>query len=315
MSNDVFIEPMLFEDEVTNFSNLFDEFGMPPFSTLDRRGGRWQSRKKQWLNLGIESEVGRDTALIYAEPDEHSSDMAHKIYDVSQGTSIFDPLIAECAVRWYSSPNSVILDPFAGGSVRGLVASILSRHYIGVDLRPEQIEANNNQMHIAQTGYAPRWVEGDSANICSLVAEQADLVFSCPPYFDLEEYSDQVGDLSNMTWDEFLVGYSAIIGDTLSLLKENRFAVWVVGDVRDKHGVLRGLVPETIRIFQSHGMKYYVSAVTIDPIGTGAIIGGRQFRAGRKLVSMHQHFLVFVKGDPRKAADFCKDSEVGDFNG
>lgn len=38
---------------------LSDRFGVPPFSVLNAREGWWQDRKRAWLALGIQSEVGR----------------------------------------------------------------------------------------------------------------------------------------------------------------------------------------------------------------------------------------------------------------
>ena len=38
---------------------LADRFLIPPFSVLDARQGYWQDRKRAWLALGIESELGR----------------------------------------------------------------------------------------------------------------------------------------------------------------------------------------------------------------------------------------------------------------
>lgn len=40
-------------------SLLGDEFIVPPFSILSARDGWWQERKRKWLALGIESELGR----------------------------------------------------------------------------------------------------------------------------------------------------------------------------------------------------------------------------------------------------------------
>ena len=39
--------------------SLADRFGVPPFSVLDARQGYWQDRKRAWLALGIQSEIGR----------------------------------------------------------------------------------------------------------------------------------------------------------------------------------------------------------------------------------------------------------------
>lgn len=41
------------------FKTLSERFIVPPFSVFDTRQGYWQERKKQWLSLGIQSELGR----------------------------------------------------------------------------------------------------------------------------------------------------------------------------------------------------------------------------------------------------------------
>ena len=84
----------------------------------------------------------------------------------------------------------MVLDPFAGGSVRGIVASQLGRAYVGIELRAEQVAANRAQAALG-AGPAPQWITGDSRNIETLAAKvDADLIFSCPPYWNLEVYSD-----------------------------------------------------------------------------------------------------------------------------
>lgn len=42
---------------------LSDRFMIPPFSVLNAREGWWQDRKRQWIALGIKSELGRGEAL------------------------------------------------------------------------------------------------------------------------------------------------------------------------------------------------------------------------------------------------------------
>jgi hypothetical protein len=41
---------------------LSEQFLVPPFSVLDARQGYWQERKRAWLSLGIQSELGRGGA-------------------------------------------------------------------------------------------------------------------------------------------------------------------------------------------------------------------------------------------------------------
>ncbi len=61
---------------------LADKFMIPPFSVLNAREGWWQERKRQWLALGIQSEVGRGGNLI--ERGKETRDMDY--YRKAEGT-------------------------------------------------------------------------------------------------------------------------------------------------------------------------------------------------------------------------------------
>ena len=223
----------------------------------------------------------------------------------SSGTSIFDPVLCELAYSWFSPQGGIVLDPFAGGSVRGIVASHLGRQYIGVELRDEQVAANRAQEEIAREPF-PVWHKGDSRNIDRICADvQADMEFSCPPYADLEVYSDNPEDLSTLDYAEFRAAYFDIIAKTCSLLKEDRFACFVVGDVRDKRGNYYNFVGDTVEAFRAAGLHYYNEAILVTAVGSLPIRAGRQFEAGRKLGKTHQNVLVFVKGDGKKATQAC----------
>ncbi|QDX92053.1 chromosome partitioning protein ParB [Brevibacillus laterosporus] len=282
---------------------LFDKFLIPPFSVLDTRQGYWQDRKRQWLSLGMESKEGRDSNLIYNLGNQ-SEYMRKAMEQCGGGTSIFDPVLCELIYRWFCPNSGQILDPFAGGSVRGVVASYLGYQYTGIDLRPEQIESNIKQANEMITRgilqEVPEWIVGDSRNINQLVEQaKADLIFSCPPYADLEVYSDNPADISNMNYDDFLRSYREIILNAVSMLKDNRFACFVVGDIRDRKGIYRNFVSHTIQAFIDAGMQYYNEGILINVVGTVALRAGRQFAASRKLGKCHQNVLVFYKGNPR----------------
>jgi DNA modification methylase len=225
------------------------------------------------------------------------------------GTSIFDPVLCELAYRWFSPPGGVILDPFAGGSVRGVVASCLGRSYTGVDLSDPQIAANKVQGEVLCVGYpAPAWYAGDSAAIRTICPDiRADFLFSCPPYGCLEQYSDDPRDLSTYTAAKFNAVYTHIIKEALSLLKNDRFACFVVGDYRDKEGFYCNLPGVTIAAFEAAGARLYNEAILVTAVGSLPIRVSRQFSLGKKLGKTHQNILVFVKGDPKRAAEACKE--------
>lgn len=224
------------------------------------------------------------------------------------GTSIFDPVLCELVYRWFSPVGGLILDPFAGGSVRGIVASKLGRQYIGHELRSEQVEANRIQGGelCGDEEYQPAWICGDSKNIDKTCADvSADMVFSCPPYADLEVYSDDPKDLSTMQYSDFKAAYFEIIRKTCDRLKPDSFACFVVGEVRDKKGNYINFVGDTVQAFMDAGLSYYNEAILITCVGSLPIRAGKQFSSGRKLGKTHQNILVFVKGDGKKAADRC----------
>lgn len=298
------------EDEPKANGSLSDRFLVPPFSVLNAREGWWQARKRSWLVLGIKSEEGRNiapTSVSKNVPDY----MAGR--GNNEGGSIFDPVVCELAYSWFAPPGGTVLDPFAGGSVRGIVASKLGRQYIGHELRQEQVNANREQGSeiCVNEDHPPAWICGDSRTIDSTCKDvAADLLFSCPPYADLEVYSDDPKDLSTMGYEAFREAYFEIIKKSSDLLKPDRFACFVVGEVRDKKGNYYDFVGDTIKAFRAAGLSYYNEAILVTAVGSLPIRAGKQFSASRKLGKTHQNVLVFVKGDGKKAAKACGEVQI-----
>ena|SRR3990167_1030933 len=220
------------------------------------------------------------------------------------GTSIFDPVLCEIIYRWFCPAGGRILDPFAGGSVRGLVAALLGFDYVGIDLMAGQIAANEQQAQNICRDKKPTWIVGDSRYIEKIVTDPVDLIFSCPPYFDLERYSGDSADVSNaLDYNEFIGDYFLICRQSCVLLKENRFACFVVGDIRDRLGFYRGFVSDTIKAFEQAGARLYNEAILITALGSLPIRAGYPFAKFRKLGKTHQNVLIFYKGDPQKIPD------------
>ena len=388
------------------------KFGVPPFSILDARQGYWQARKRAWIALGIQSELGRgenlqglsesndidryskkeyfdqklgtlgaiapnengingiltrtgkyavdkkngllgeseqsrthyknspggsprDAATLGADGKivrgdgrgrelaisyqsqsrltalQKTGDSRAVVYGTAgniseqSGTSIFDPVLCELAYRWFMPQGGgKILDPFGGGSVRGIVASILDKDYTGIDLSERQIEANRIQAKELTPNKQPIWIVGDSQNAKDLASGDYDFIFSCPPYGDLEVYSDDPADLSTMGFKDFITVYRRIISVCVSMLKNDRFACFVVGDYRDKKGFYRNFPSETISAFQDAGMILYNEAILVTSVGSLPIRVGRPFEAYRKLGKTHQNVLIFYKGNPKAIKDW-----------
>ena len=279
---DLFGQPII-EDVI-----LRNKFIEPPFSVLDTKSGNWQKRKKQWKELGIKSEIGRNSSVI-------NMDTQSKIKNNANYVSIFDPALCEVLYHWFCPSKGKILDPFAGGSVRGIVANYLEYRYTGIDIRQEQIDSNREQaLDILNVNNQPNWYVGDSNIILDNLQGDYDFVFSCPPYADLEVYSDLKGDISNMDYVNFIKAYQEIIAKSCNLLKSGGYACFVVGEVRNKKGNYIGFVPDTIKAFLECGMNYYNEAILLNSIASASMRANGNMKT-EKLVKVHQNVLVFKK--------------------
>ena len=278
----------LFGNPIVEDVILRERFIEPPFSVLDTKSGNWQKRKKQWARLGIKSEIGRDAKVI-------NMDTKAKKNNTAEYTSIFDPALCEVLYHWFCPEGGKILDPFAGGSVRGIVANYLGYKYTGIDIRQEQIESNVEQgLNILDANNQPKWYIGDSNSILDFVVDKFDMIFSCPPYLDLEVYSDLEGDISNMNYSDFMEAYDSIIKKSCDLLNMGGYACFVVGEVRNKSGNYVGFVPDTIRAFQKCGMNYYNEAILLNNIASASMRASGNMKS-QKLVKVHQNVLIFKK--------------------
>lgn len=302
----------LFEQKKQSIpSNLLkDKYGWPPFSVINTISHDWQRRKDEWEVLFKDSTVGRDVKRFNATP---TNTFSARGAEAKQAESIseFDPYLAELMYRWFSTKNAKILDPFAGGCVRGVVASVLGRNYTGIDLNTVQVVTNLSQYDYIRNqynnleGYAD-WIAGDSAELLP-THQFADMVFTCPPYYNLERYSTDPRDLSNQSsYAEFLHKYSSILHKATQCLKENSFFVIVVSEVREEpRGIEKsnfvGLVPDTVRILRDECfLHYYNEIIVMNNIGSLPIRAPKYFDQSRKIGRMHQNVLVFYKGDLSK---------------
>lgn len=276
-----------------------DVHGALPWSVLRQDSREWQERKRWWTERGVDDIAPRAQAGGMISSGRHGN--------ISGGVSKFDPHLAEVLLEWFAPKGGRVLDPFAGGPVRGLVATDLGYQYTGIDLMPEQVAAN--RARAAAWGVDPRWVEGDALTELDALGDGFDFVLSCPPYHNRERYSDDPRDLSAMRWPAFLETYRAIIGKTVDALADDRFIAWVTSDVRDSKGHLRSLPAHTVTAFEDAGAHLTNEFILVGAAGLGAKAMRPPWEAARTTRRRHQIVHVFVKGDRRKATERVKNAD------
>jgi DNA modification methylase len=290
----------LFGNNIIVNKTLSEKYFMPPMTVLNSREGKWQNRKRYWKSIGIISEIGRDSRKDKTETGNikdknYGKNFNYATVGTNQTTSIFDPVLCELMYNWFCPKNGSILDPFAGGSVRGIVANSLGYKYTGIELRQEQVDSNREQgVDILDIDNQPNWYVGDSNIELNDFTKEFDFVFSCPPYADLEVYSDLQGDISNMNYENFIKAYEEIIQKSCKLLKSSGYACFAVGEVRDKNGYYYGFVPDTVIAFRKCGMKLFNEAILLTPVGTKCLTVESGWK-NNKLGKVHQNILIFKK--------------------
>jgi hypothetical protein len=116
---------------------------------------------------------------------------------------------------------------------------------------------------------------------------------NCPPYFDLEKYSDRADDLSNLaTYEQFNYGMFATALAHKALMKPGAFVCIVVGNFRDKEGELIDFRAHTVENFREVGFVFWQDIILSKNFGSAAQRSTNSWK-GHKLVPIHEHLLIF----------------------
>lgn len=260
-------------------------------TVLDARQGAWQNRKRAWGHHFPSTKHGLDDWKA-----AHGGSLPGE--DGGSEYSISDPALYEAIYQWFCPPQGRILDPFAGSCAPGMVATWRGHTFQGIELREEQVEENRSIASQIFPDQGPQWHHGPAQDMEDLAPGPHDLIASCPPYADLEVYSDDPDDISTMEYRQFLESYRQIIHGAADQLAEDRYCVWIVSEVRDRKGIYRDLVGDTIRASEAAGLRVVTDAIYITPMGSLAMRAGHAFQATRKLGRAHQNVIVCAKGNP-----------------
>ena len=299
------------DNDKEEHAKLSDTFLVPPFSILDTRSGEWTERKRLWRKIINDDGHSRGSAQTFSKSITEFNGHG-KFADVS----LLDPVLAEVILTWFlpQGQKCKTFDTFAGDTVFGFVSAFKGNEFTGTELRKEQADFNQEQCDRA--GIPAKYHCDDGRNIQKHIEKGSqDLYFSCPPYYDLEVYSDLYNDASNQkSYADFYKILDEAFSKAVECLKENRFAVVVASDVRDKKtGGYYDFISDIKKTFVRNGCLLYNEIILVNAVGTAAIRAGR-YMQGRKVARVHQEVLVFYKGDPSKIHSIFGDAEVAEID-
>lgn len=166
----------------------------------------------------------------------------------------WSPYVPRNIILRYSSPNSWILDQFAGGGTTIIEALLLNRNVIGLDISEKSINTIKENIKHLEHDVKTCIKKCDATNLDFIKSGKIDLVCTHPPYLDIVKYSDDENDLSNMNLDVFIEKMRLVARESYRVLKKNCVCAVMIGDVR-KNGKLIPLGMKTLDIFISEGFN------------------------------------------------------------
>jgi hypothetical protein len=290
----------------------------------------WLKMKKEW-NEKIESAgekqgiknpkfASRDgcwqgssgmSNVVLAKQSVQDGEVVHENGKSFNGNaSVLDPVACEVITRFFMPKDGKrIYNPFGGGVQFGFVSASYGYEYIASEIRQNQCDANNA---ICKHLNSAKWIKSDSSTYKP--KGKFDLIFSCPPYYQVEEYLDYdgkspEGELNKIpTYEQFrdtlFTGYKKGI----EALNENCFFVVMTGDSRDKNGGYYGCEAEHELFFKQQGLHIYNKIVYLECEFT-RLAQAKVTLNYRKFPKREQKILVFFKGNISKISELY--SKIG----
>jgi DNA modification methylase len=198
--------------------------------------------------------------------------------------SPFPEEVSRVCYELYLRDCKHIFDPFAGWGERGFFAKEYCKEYTGFDINAMAIQH-------AEDHYG---IQNDLADSYTVKLPKFDGLFTCPPYWNLERYTDQGIDAAK-TWKDFLFRYSFIFHKAYEVADTGSMFCIMVGDWR-KDGVYYDIAHQTRKIFEDLGATT-IDDVVISRKGVSKItIMLPQAKRLGYSVKVHSSLLVFKKG-------------------
>jgi len=243
-------------------------------------------RVRDWRRLlGEDGHTGTRTETMRADHDS-----------VYTGThSVFPAPLVEWVLLRYAPSGSRILDALAGGPPRAVVAAIMGYEYVGFDIRQEQIDENLKLLTEMDLHNSVDYYLGDGCLLQpAFPMGEFDCALTCPPYWNLEKYSDLPNDLSNAkSYTDFDLSMQKCAKAHRPHMKPGAFVCIVVGPFRDKKtGELIDFPAHTVMNFQDAGFIYWQQIVLSKNFASAAKRSTNAWK-GHKLVPAHEFLLVF----------------------
>ena len=218
--------------------------------------GKGEDRRPRELNELSGREWAQASKSVSEYPDTRSEKQR-------EHGAAFPMSLARQQVEIYTREGETVLDPFVGVGTTLDACAELGRRSVGIELNPHFVELALQDLANSQRGDLQRVIEGDALRLTDyLEPESCDFLLTSPPYGSLlknvkgafpykwqdhskldmirnpRPYSEDAHDLGNFEYPAFLDALEDVLRQTLVVLRQDAYAVWVVKDFRaSKEGI------------------------------------------------------------------------------
>lgn len=217
--------------------------------------------------------------------------------------SEFHAGLAENVIRYWSMKGSRVIDPFAGRVTRAVVTNKLDREYYGYEISPKTHQRSIS--HFNNLKINPTLFLGDGLLMDQTADDFGDLIFTCPPYFNIEKYESVENQLSDIkSYTEFIDKIDICSKNCFRVLKNGAFCIWVVADFR-KNCELIPFHSDVICSFMKVGFINY-DLIVIENITPFSAMQLEKVADKRYASKIHEFMLVFKKPGEYIIPNYCK---------
>lgn len=268
-----------------------EQFGFKPYSIIKPK----KSDKLNWKHA-------------YLNDDKHEKRRSGDAeYLPNLKFSEFHAGLTENILRYWSMEGSRIVDPFSGRVTRAVVSSELKRDYYGYEISPRTYERVQN--HLKEHDIDTTIYNDDGILLKKTPDNFADLVFTCPPYYNIEKYESIDGQLSDEdSYESFIEKMKVSSNNCHRVMKEGGFLVWVVGDFREG-GLLRNFHGDMINLFEESGLILH-DIIVIENISPFAALQLGKVASKRYTSKIHEYIIVMRKEGEYQIPDYCSIDEL-----
>lgn len=214
--------------------------------------------------------------------------------------SKFPANIARRIYRFYTKELDTVFDPCAGHNSRMQSCFEENRIYIGYDISKDYMKLNNEikeklykqKTLIERKNYIELY-NRSSTNI-HLQDNSVDLIFTSPPYWDIEFYGEEPEQAGyKKTYEQFLNIMKQIYLEAYRILKPGKFCIINVNDFR-KDGIFYTYHGDTIKLLKEIGFKAH-DIVIMKWSNAMQAAFATQLEERKQTAKIHEYILVFKK--------------------